>query len=152
MMAEVNNTFGESRNYWLTPQGKNESRGPPLCDRQTHARLAMHGNEIAIRLDLHAARRRARRTYEGSEEGKSFFDATLELQRREWCTLPRVLAEYPLMTLRVTTGIHWEALKLWCRGVPVFTHPANARPPVATQEVTCAAAGTSISAEENVLS
>ena len=86
------------------------------------------------------------------EEGKAFFDATLELERREWRTLPRVLAEYPLMTLRVTTGIHWEALKLWCRGVPVFTHPANARPPVATQEVTCAAGGTSISAEENVLS
>ena len=86
------------------------------------------------------------------EEGNAFFDATLELERREWRTLPRVLAEYPLMTLRVTTGIHWEALKLWWKGVPVFTDPTSAQPPVAAQEVTDAAPATSISAEENVLS
>ena len=56
------------------------------------------------------------------------------------------------MTLRVTTGIHWEALKLWWKGVPVFTHPTNGKPSVAAPEVTDAAPATSISAEENVLS
>jgi DUF1365 family protein len=85
-------------------------------------------------------------------KGIAFFVATLELERREWRTLPRVLAEYPLLTLRATTGIHWEALKLWWKGVPVFTHPTNAKPPVAAPEVTDAAPATSISAEENVLS
>jgi DUF1365 family protein len=28
MMAEVNNTFGESRNYWLTPQEKTNTAAP----------------------------------------------------------------------------------------------------------------------------
>jgi DUF1365 family protein len=29
------------------------------------------------------------------------------------------------MTLRVTAGIHWQALRLWIKGVPVHTHPAK---------------------------
>jgi len=28
------------------------------------------------------------------------------------------------MTLKVTAAIHWEALKLWGKGVPVFRHRA----------------------------
>jgi len=27
------------------------------------------------------------------------------------------------MTLKVITGIHWEAMKLWLKGLPVFSHP-----------------------------
>jgi hypothetical protein len=27
------------------------------------------------------------------------------------------------MTLRVITAIHWQALCLWVKRVPVFTHP-----------------------------
>jgi DUF1365 family protein len=39
-------------------------------------------------------------------------------------TLLRALFAYPLMTLKVTAAIHWEALKLWTKGVPVFRHRA----------------------------
>jgi DUF1365 family protein len=39
-------------------------------------------------------------------------------------TLLRALFAYPLMTLKVTAAIHWEALKLWAKGVPVFRHRA----------------------------
>jgi hypothetical protein len=37
-------------------------------------------------------------------------------------TLLRALFAYPLMTLKVTAAIHWEAVKLWAKGVPVFRH------------------------------
>ncbi|MEO7222381.1 MAG: DUF1365 domain-containing protein [Devosia sp.] len=40
--------------------------------------------------------------------------------------LLRALFAYPLMTLKVTAAIHWEALKLWTKGVPVFRHRAAA--------------------------
>ena len=36
--------------------------------------------------------------------------------------LLRALFAYPLMTLKVTAAIHWEAIKLWAKGVPVFRH------------------------------
>ena len=49
-------------------------------------------------------------------------------------TLLRALFAYPLMTLKVTAAIHWEALKLWAKGVPVFRH-ARAASRVATTVV-----------------
>jgi hypothetical protein len=59
--------------------------------------------------------------------GRSFFDATLKLERREWCAreLHRALLAHPWMTAKVVGAIHWEALKLYLKKVPVFTHPAR---------------------------
>ena len=41
--------------------------------------------------------------------------------------LLRMLVTYPLMTLKVVGGIHWEALKLWWKGIPVFAHTKASR-------------------------
>lgn len=38
------------------------------------------------------------------------------------------LLKYPLMTMKVTAGIHWEALRIWWKGMPVYRHqPAPIR-------------------------
>lgn len=42
--------------------------------------------------------------------------------------LARVLLALPLMTIKVTAGIYWEALRLWLKGVPVYRHePQDSR-------------------------
>jgi len=42
--------------------------------------------------------------------------------------LIRLLARFPLMSLKIISGIHWEAFKLWRKGLPVFSHQPAIRP------------------------
>jgi hypothetical protein len=39
--------------------------------------------------------------------------------------LLKVLAVYPFLTLKVVAGIHWEALRLWLKGVPLHKRPGS---------------------------
>jgi hypothetical protein len=54
-----------------------------------------------------------------------FTGARLPLDDRR---LLRLAATYPLMTLKVIAGIHWEAAKLWAKGIPVAPRPARPEP------------------------
>jgi DUF1365 family protein len=62
---------------------------------------------------------------ENSDVAGKIFHATMSLTRRDVTgrSLARVLLAYPWMTVGVVTAIHWNALKLWLKGVPVHTHP-----------------------------
>jgi len=59
------------------------------------------------------------------EKGKKLFDASLMLKRRPIShkELTRVLLKYPLLTMKVTTMIHFQALRLLLKNTPFFTHP-----------------------------
>ena len=43
-------------------------------------------------------------------------------------SLAGTLARFPLLTLKITAGIHWEALLLWLKGMRVITHQPAAAP------------------------
>jgi hypothetical protein len=58
------------------------------------------------------------------------FDATMQLQRQPLTqpNLRRMALRRPLQTLKVVAAIHWQALKLWLKRVPVFDHPSKQPP------------------------
>jgi uncharacterized protein len=63
--------------------------------------------------------------FEHREPVQKLFDATLLLARRPLTSrsLAGALIGFPLMTVQVIAGIHWQALRLWLKRTPVFAHP-----------------------------
>ncbi len=125
VLAEVNSTFGEHKNYWLWQGNRQGQDGMKFsCPKEMHVSPFMPmelGYEFALTapgktLTAHMA------TVDG---GAPLFDATLTLERRPWTSseLLRTLLAHPAMTAKVIFAIHWEALRLWMKKVPVFTHP-----------------------------
>ena len=58
------------------------------------------------------------------DTGGPLLSAAFSGRRRELSdrTLGWALLAYPLMTLKVVAAIHFEAARLWLKGVPVFRH------------------------------
>lgn len=60
--------------------------------------------------------------------GERVFKAALHLKRKEitaW-SLAGVLCRYPFQTVRTIFAIHWQALRLWLKRVPIYPHPDKA--------------------------
>lgn len=59
------------------------------------------------------------------QQQQKIFDATLKFQKLpvNSLTLATVLTLFPLITLKVATGIYFEALRLWLKKIPFYSHP-----------------------------
>jgi len=126
VLAEVNNTFGESENYWLTEASERPCGG---------------GKKYAFQKTFHVSPfMRLGQAYEWTftdpadrlvtecisrDGGEVVFDSTLGMDRREWSAaeLHRALIRFPAMTLKVIAAIHWQALRLILKRVPIVSHP-----------------------------
>jgi len=62
---------------------------------------------------------------DNQHDGKKIFDAQLALEKVSISSgsMAQTLLRDPLVTLRVITLIHWQALKLWLKRVPLVAHP-----------------------------
>ncbi len=128
IMAEVNNTFGETENYWLSSrdeQPAGESRKYRFLKTFHVSPFMKLGQEYEWTFTLPSERLISQCT--SHENGHAVFDSTLKMAHRAWsrAELHRTLTQYPWVTLKVITGIHWEALKLFLKKVPVISHPGE---------------------------
>src|SRR5262245_17278776 len=123
VVAEVNNTpWGERHCYVLsgrplrfrTDKAMHVSPFMPM-DVRYEWRFSEPGEHLVVGMGLERG-------------GRKIFDATLALQRHPISNC--VLARFPLMTVQVIAAIHWQALRLWLKGVPFYNHPARLGPEV----------------------
>ena len=130
IVAEVHNTPWLEEHCYVLGEDRNEHplKGWKLYrfDKAFHVSPFM---EMEIRYDWRFREPGESITVHMNDlaKGKKRFDATLRLRRREMSTraLARVLLIYPLMTFKVVTLIHWQALRLFIKGAPFYVHPAK---------------------------
>ena len=136
VVAEVNNTpWGERHCYVLnkpcyTVPGKyqrhrsaKEFHVSPFMpmDLVYEWGFATPGEKLNVHMTLQGFRQAT------TPDVQKIFDATLQLEHAPvtGAQLAALLIRYPLMTLQVVAAIHWQALRLWLKRVPIHTHPAN---------------------------
>ena len=131
VLAEVNNTFGERHCYLLhhdsgrplqsgeTLVSKKVFHVSPFCDvrGEYHFRFlfpqdSRSKRNIVCRIELH-------------EDGAPLINTSISglTQLLSKSTLYLAFLRYPLMSLGVISRIHWQALKLWLKGVPFHSKP-----------------------------
>jgi DUF1365 family protein len=119
VVAEVSNTVGGRHIYWL----RRDPAAPAF--RATAAKSLYVSPFMPVDLDYTFAL-----TPPGGHlsvymttvrAGSMCFDATLSLERQPWAAtaIRRALVRQPATTVSVVAAIHWQALKLWLKGVPV---------------------------------
>lgn len=119
ILYEVSNTFGERHTYMIpVHEGEKIIRQratkafyvspfmPMQADYQFRMQPPAERVAVCIRQSLNQ---------------HSLLHATFTGERRELNdkALLSVFLKYPLMTLKVIAGIHWEALQLWRKGVKI---------------------------------
>jgi DUF1365 family protein len=128
VIYEVKNTFGDQHAYVLSA----EDAGPGRPARHAHAKQffvsPFMDMDQTYRFDLlDPGARIALRIRQGAG-AETRLIATQHGRARELTdgVLARLLLRSPFHALKVLAGIHWEALRLWLKGVPFLGHPGDA--------------------------
>jgi uncharacterized protein len=132
IVAEITNTPWRERHSYVLPalQAVPHANGAPATTMQFDLVKQFHVSpfmplELGYRWRFNAPGDRLAVHMENLRGSERIFDATLDLARRPITTgsLAFVLLRFPLSTVRVLVAIHWQALKLWLKRVPVHGHP-----------------------------
>jgi DUF1365 family protein len=133
IVCEVNNTPWGEQHIYVLPENENQGQGSHKQFRRSkefHVSPFMpmdieydwRFSEPGDQLNVHM---------ENYREGSKLFDATLKLERSPMTSynLARVLIKFPLVTIKVVAGIYFEAMRLWLKKTPFYSHPGNKEAP-----------------------
>lgn len=131
IVYEVNNTFGERHSYLIPvaePQAMTIRQSSPKrfyvspfmeTEGRYDFRIRAPGESVLV-------------TVNHGDAGGLLLHAAFRGRRVELGdgALAAAFLAFPLMTLKVIAGIHWEALRLWRKGIAFHRRPAPPAEPV----------------------
>jgi DUF1365 family protein len=131
MIYEVRNTFGEMHTYvcpvengQMNEAGIRQERdklfyvSPFMAQEMRYRfRILPPGPRVSVRILENDA--------EGPILAATFTGTPRSLTSAE---ILKACIAMPLMTLKVVAGIHWEAAKLWFKGIAFYNRPARPKP------------------------
>ena len=123
IIYEVHNTFGERHSY----VGSAEATAGAIrqnCRKAFHVSPFMD-MDLECEVRLSAPAERIAIGINASKGGQRIFNACLAGASRELTdgALLRLSFAIPLVTAKVTLAIHWEALRLWLKGMRLRNQP-----------------------------
>jgi uncharacterized protein len=126
LIYEVDNTFGQRHSYVFPLEGTRNGSGPlhQRCVKEFYVSPFM---EMGLRYDftITLPDEVALLVVNGSDAEGLIIATVFGGTRREFSDqqLLRLALAYPLLTLKVIAGIHWEALWIWLKGVALKPRP-----------------------------
>jgi len=136
MVYEVTSTFGVRHAYVIPVPETDQAAG---LIRQGAAKALYVSPFMGMEMDYafrgHAPGARLDMTIDGVDAEGLLITAAMSGERHplDDRALWSAALALPLMTLKVVAAIHWEALKLWLKGVRLTHQPPPAREPVTIQ-------------------
>ena len=128
ILYEVSNTFHQRHSYMIpVPEGANSSGDRPIrqaCPKQFYVSPFLDMN-LTYEFRTVPPGRRIGIAISGYDSEGAIIVASLYGERVPLSDSRLALAfvTYPLLTLKVIAGIHWEALRIWLKGVGLRARP-----------------------------
>jgi len=123
LLHEVHNTFGERHTY-LLPVDQQAGTILQDCAKTFHVSPFM-AMDMRYEFRIRAPEEALNIVIRGLDADGLVIVAALAAQRQELTdtALLRAFLRTPLLTLKVIGGIHWEALRLWRKGLKFYSKP-----------------------------
>lgn len=127
VVAEVTNTPWKEMHCYVLPNVQPENTFIRASHKKEFHVSPFMGMNMEYRWKLGIPGKLLNVEIENWEDNDKVFSANIAMQRKaiNRSSLGQVLTHYPFMTLKVTSAIHFEALKLWSKGVSYVPHPRN---------------------------
>ena len=132
MIYEVNNTFGQRHSYLIPAAPSADGVARQTCAKGFYVSPFMD-MDMTYEFTMTAPGERISTVVNGrGPTGEPLIHAAFAGQRRALtdAVLGQALLSYPFLTLGVVAAIHWEALKLFAKGLRLRHRPALPPTPV----------------------
>ena len=125
IIAEVNNTFGERHCYLLTPDA--DGRFNHLSRNKVFYVSPFYPVEGNYQFSFNLDPEFPRVVIDYYQHGQLQLNTAIwgETQPLNSRNLAKALFKQPLLTLGIVSKIHWQALRLWLKRVPLIEKPSK---------------------------